>query len=85
MLERAKDTGELRLGYRADAQPFSFTNAEGRAAGYSVELCRAVGREVAAELSLPDLQDGGGAPHARPIASMRSRPARPTSCARPPR
>jgi len=56
VLDRAKDTGELRLGYRADAQPFSFTNAEGRAAGYSVELCRAVGREVAAELSLPDLR-----------------------------
>ncbi len=56
VLERARDTGELRLGYRADAQPFSFTNAEGRAAGYSVELCRAVGREVAAELGLPDLR-----------------------------
>lgn len=56
VLERARETGELRLGYRADAQPFSFTNAQGQAAGYSVELCRAVGREVATELGLPDLR-----------------------------
>ena len=83
MLERAEDTGELRLGYRADAQPFSFTNAEGRAAGYSVELCRAVaarsGRAEPADLSWSRCSSRP------PIASMRSRPARPTSCARPPR
>jgi polar amino acid transport system substrate-binding protein/glutamate/aspartate transport system substrate-binding protein len=56
VLDRARETGELRLGYRADAQPFSFTNAEGRAAGYSVELCRVVGRETASQLGLPDLR-----------------------------
>jgi ABC-type amino acid transport substrate-binding protein len=56
VLDRARQTGELRLGYRADAQPFSFTNAAGQAAGYSVELCRAVGREAATELGMPDLK-----------------------------
>jgi ABC-type amino acid transport substrate-binding protein len=43
VLDRARDAGVLRLGYRADAPPFS---AEGTAAGapegYSVELCKSV-------------------------------------------
>ena len=56
VLDRAKETGELRLGYRVDAQPFSYTDASGKAAGFSVELCRAVGREAATQLGMPDLK-----------------------------
>ena len=50
VLDRAKETGELRIAYRDDAQPFSFTDAQGKAAGYSVALCGAVAREAAAEI-----------------------------------
>ena len=50
VLERAAATGELRIAFRADAQPFSFLGSDGKAAGFSVELCRAVAREAAAAL-----------------------------------
>jgi ABC-type amino acid transport substrate-binding protein len=55
VLERARGTGELRVGYRADAQHFSFADPQGKAAGYSVELCRAVAREAAAEVGRAEL------------------------------
>ena len=56
VLDRARDTGELRLGFRADAQPFSLKKADGEAGGYSVDLCRAVAREAAAELGGKELK-----------------------------
>ena len=45
-LERVHDTGVFRIGYRADARPYSFQDAKGRPAGYIVDLCE----EVAAAL-----------------------------------
>lgn len=56
VLERARETGELRIGYRTDAQPFSFKDAEGKAAGYSVDLCRAAVEEAAVELGVAELK-----------------------------
>ena len=56
VLDRAKETGELRIAYRDDAQPFSFTDAHGKAAGYSVALCEAVAREAAAEIGSAELK-----------------------------
>jgi polar amino acid transport system substrate-binding protein/glutamate/aspartate transport system substrate-binding protein len=56
VLERAKSTGELRIGYRADAEPFSFKNAEGKAAGYSVDLCKAAAAEAAVKLEVAELK-----------------------------
>ena len=56
VLDRVRDTGELRLGFRADAQPFSLKKADGEAGGYSVDLCRAVAREAAAELGGKELK-----------------------------
>jgi putrescine:ornithine antiporter len=43
VVSRIRDTGTIRLGYRADARPFSY-NAEGAAgaAGYSIAVCQAV-------------------------------------------
>lgn len=41
-LDRLRETGELRVGYRQDAAPFSYADALGEATGYSVDLCRAV-------------------------------------------
>jgi ABC-type amino acid transport substrate-binding protein len=45
-LERVHDTGVFRIGYRADARPYSYQDAKGRPAGYIVDLCG----EVAAAL-----------------------------------
>jgi glutamate/aspartate transport system substrate-binding protein len=55
-LDRIKSGGTLVLGYRAGAAPFSFADREGRARGYSVELCEAVARSVQKQLGLPSLK-----------------------------
>ncbi len=54
-LERIRATGTLRLGYRMDAQPFSYQDASGQAAGYTVSLCSKVVDQVKAELALSAL------------------------------
>jgi ABC-type amino acid transport substrate-binding protein len=56
VLDRAKETGELKIGYRADARPFSFKDEQGIAQGYSVDLCRAVAKAAAAATGRPDLR-----------------------------
>jgi ABC-type amino acid transport substrate-binding protein len=48
-LERVKETGKLTIGYLADAQPFSYTEASGKAEGYAIALCRKVADAVKAE------------------------------------
>jgi len=45
-LGQIRKSGEIRLGYRTDAPPMSFTDANGQAAGYSVELCRRIATAV---------------------------------------
>lgn len=45
-LDRIKETGVFRIGYRADAEPYSYQNERGRPAGFIVDLCA----EVAAAL-----------------------------------
>ena len=45
-LDRVKETGVFRIGYRADARPYTYNDNYGRPSGYIVDLCR----EVAAAL-----------------------------------
>src|SRR5690242_980409 len=45
-LDRIRENGVFRIGYRADARPYSYRDAQGQPAGYVVDLCT----EVAAEL-----------------------------------
>ena len=54
-LDRVKQSGKLMLGYRTDAQPFSYRDASGNAAGYSVALCQKIAEQVKAELKLSNL------------------------------
>ncbi len=54
-LSRVKESGTLRLGVRTDAAPFSYTNALGEPAGYSVLLCREVALAVKDALGLAKL------------------------------
>jgi polar amino acid transport system substrate-binding protein/glutamate/aspartate transport system substrate-binding protein len=56
VLGRARETGQLRLGYRTDAVPFSFNDATGLPAGYSIELCKSVAEAVRGATGRADLQ-----------------------------
>ncbi len=51
-LDRVKETGVFRIGYRADARPYSYQDARGRPTGYVVELCKKV-----AEALGPDVRN----------------------------
>jgi polar amino acid transport system substrate-binding protein/glutamate/aspartate transport system substrate-binding protein len=46
VLDRLKETGEIRLGVREDAAPLSYTDESGQPAGYSVLICDAVAGQV---------------------------------------
>ncbi len=54
-LDRIRERGELRIGYRADARPLSFEE-NGTAAGYSVDLCRRIAAGIGEQLSLPAMK-----------------------------
>jgi ABC-type amino acid transport substrate-binding protein len=54
-LDRVRDAGKIRFGYRTDARPFSYKDDSGNAAGYSVVLCKKVADQIGAELALPTL------------------------------
>jgi ABC-type amino acid transport substrate-binding protein len=45
-LDRIRDTGVFRIGYRADAKPYSYRNEKSQPAGYIVDLCREVAAAV---------------------------------------
>lgn len=54
-LERIRETGHIKLGYFADARPFSY-ETEGRAPqGYTITLCEHIVAQVKSELSMPGL------------------------------
>ena len=55
-LDRIRETGSIRLGYLADARPFSFQTGSGAAEGYAVALCRRVADQARKGLALPDLR-----------------------------
>jgi polar amino acid transport system substrate-binding protein len=54
-LERIKETGVFRLGFRLDNRPFSYRDEAGKAAGYAIALCRKIVEETKAQLGLPKL------------------------------
>jgi ABC-type amino acid transport substrate-binding protein len=54
-LERIKQTGELKLGFRADAAPLSFMDVDGAPAGYSPLVCAGVAQAIANKLEMTDL------------------------------
>ncbi len=54
-LGRMRQTNTIRIAYRDDALPFSYKDKAGEPAGYMVDLCRAVAKKLAQQLSLPSL------------------------------
>lgn len=55
-LDRVREAGVFKIGYRTDAAPFSYSNPIGEPAGYVVDLCREVALAVKEELALADLK-----------------------------
>jgi ABC-type amino acid transport substrate-binding protein len=54
-LARVRQLGTLRLGYYADARPFSYEDEAGKPAGYAIALCQEITNDLKTELSLPSL------------------------------
>jgi ABC-type amino acid transport substrate-binding protein len=54
-LERVRESGVLKIGYREDAAPYSYKNTIGQPAGYSVALCQSVATDIADEVGLAEL------------------------------
>lgn len=55
-LERARETGSIRLGFRTDAAPYSYRAANGNPSGYIVDLCREVADTVKKTQNIPALK-----------------------------
>jgi putrescine:ornithine antiporter len=49
VLDRIRESGRIKLGYRADARPFSFRDQAGQPAGYVIALCSAIAEELKKE------------------------------------
>jgi ABC-type amino acid transport substrate-binding protein len=54
-MDRIRQDKTIRIAYRADAPPFSFTTAGTEPEGFMVDLCRAVADKLSAEQALPNL------------------------------
>jgi ABC-type amino acid transport substrate-binding protein len=55
-IDRIKQEQAIRIAYREDAAPFSYKDKIGEPAGFMVELCREVAKNLAGELDLPSLR-----------------------------
>jgi ABC-type amino acid transport substrate-binding protein len=55
-LDKVRQDKALRIAFRADAPPFSFTDSIGEPAGFMVDLCRSVAKHIADDLNISDLK-----------------------------
>jgi polar amino acid transport system substrate-binding protein len=55
VLDRIKETGQIRFGYVTDGRPFAFRNEAGEAEGYVIELCKRIAAQVESQLALSNL------------------------------
>ncbi len=55
-LDDIKSTKTIRIGYRADALPFSFKDSLEEPSGYSVNLCREVAKGIKDQLGLDQIK-----------------------------
>jgi ABC-type amino acid transport substrate-binding protein len=55
-LTKIARTGEFVIGYRTDASPLSYENADGQPSGYSVDLCRRIAAGIKAHLGKDDIK-----------------------------
>lgn len=55
-LDKIERSGEFVIGYRSDASPLSYEDANGKPAGYSVDLCRRIAAAVDAHFADKSIQ-----------------------------
>lgn len=55
-LDRIASSGVFVIGYRTDASPLSYENADGKPSGYSVDICRRIATAIKAHLGLDSLE-----------------------------
>jgi ABC-type amino acid transport substrate-binding protein len=55
-LDKVGQDKALRIAYREDAPPFSFTDESGLPAGFMVDLCKAVAKHIGEQLIINDLK-----------------------------
>lgn len=55
-LDDVAKSGVIRGGFRENAHPFAYKGANGQPAGFMVQLCEAVARDIAQQLKLPGLK-----------------------------
>lgn len=55
VLDRVKENGSLTIGYREDTAPYSYKNAIGEPAGYTVDLCRSLAVAIKKDLGLENI------------------------------
>jgi polar amino acid transport system substrate-binding protein/glutamate/aspartate transport system substrate-binding protein len=55
-LDRIKETGLLKIGFRTDTAPLSFLNDAGQPAGYAPILCGGVAQAIANQLKMDNLE-----------------------------
>jgi glutamate/aspartate transport system substrate-binding protein len=55
-LREVKESGVVRLGYRENAIPFSYTGPDAQPVGYSIDLCHAIVATIAEDLGGPPLK-----------------------------
>ncbi|MGV6849770.1 MAG: amino acid ABC transporter substrate-binding protein [Marinibacterium sp.] len=54
-IDRIKDTGEIRLGYRLDAAPLSYVDGAGIPNGYTVRVCSELSQAIGRALKLDEI------------------------------
>jgi ABC-type amino acid transport substrate-binding protein len=55
-LDTARQAKALRIAYREDAPPFSFTDEAGLPTGFMVDLCKSVAKHIGEQLDINDLK-----------------------------
>ena len=55
-LDDIRQSKTLRVAYREEAQPFAYKTPAGQPAGYMIELCQAVTKDLARQLKIADLK-----------------------------
>ena len=55
-LDKIKETGVIKLGYRETSRPFSFRGSDGQPAGFSIDLCLQVAEGLRESQKVPGLK-----------------------------
>jgi ABC-type amino acid transport substrate-binding protein len=55
-LDKVRQDKALRIAYREDAPPFSFTDEAGLPVGFMVDLCKSVAKHIGEQLNINDLK-----------------------------